>query len=214
QLGVADHAQHALLGVLDATVVVDDRAGARVVVHGVDGEVAAGGVLVLGAPDVVAQHAAAGVHDVRLVGQLLLGSLLIALDLLGGVGIQVGAEGRDLDHFVFATAAVDHVHDAKTPPDDEGAAKQGFDLLGRGVGGHIEILGAQAQQQVAHGAADDVGLEAGILQGLDHLAGALVHQVGIDAVPAGRHVDALAGGDARGGTLARACAGSAEIGRA
>jgi len=105
--------------------------------------------------------------------------------IVGGGVVHVGAEGGDFDDFVFAAPAVDHVDDAKAPPDDEGAAEQALDLLGRGVGGHVEVFGAQADQQVAHGAADDVGLEAGVLQGRADLDGALVHQAGVNAVVLG-----------------------------
>ena len=83
------------------------------------------------------------------------------VDLLGGGGVQVGAEGRHLDHLVVAAAAEHHVHDAKAPADDEGAPEQRLHLLGRGVGGDVEVLRPQADQQVAHRAADDVGLVAG-----------------------------------------------------
>jgi hypothetical protein len=70
---IADHAQQLLVRVGDAAVVVHHHARLRVVVHGVDGEVAPRGVLVLRAPDVVAQHPAAGVHRVLHAGQLALG---------------------------------------------------------------------------------------------------------------------------------------------
>ena len=62
--------------------------------------------------------------------------------LVGGGGVEVGAEGRDLDHLVLAAAAEDHVHEAEAPADDEGAAEQRLDLLGRGVGGDVEVLRA------------------------------------------------------------------------
>jgi hypothetical protein len=42
----------------------------------------------------------------------------------------VGAEGGDLDHLVLAPAAVHHVHDAKAPADDEGAAEQALTCSG------------------------------------------------------------------------------------
>ena len=41
-------------------------------------------------------------------------------------------------------------------------------LLGRGVGGHVEILGVAADQQVSHGAADQIGLETGVPQAVEH----------------------------------------------
>jgi hypothetical protein len=149
-------------------------------------------VFFLRAPDVVAQHAAAGVHGVLHARELALAGALVARHLLGRGVVHVGAEGRDLDHLVLAAPAVHHVHDAKAPPDDEGAAKQRLDLLGRGVGGHVEVLGAQAQQQVAHRAAHHVGLVARLLQRRDHVFRAFVDQGRIDLVHFGRHLLALA----------------------
>ncbi|MPM79069.1 hypothetical protein SDC9_126100 [bioreactor metagenome] len=93
---------------------------------------------------------------------------------------------------MLAPAAIDHVHDAKTLADDESAAEQVLDLFGRGIGGHVEILGAQAQQQIAHGAADDVGLEARLLEGAHHVAGPFVYEFRIDAMHLDRHIHALA----------------------
>jgi len=181
-----------LLGVLDAVVIVDHDLVGRVVVHGVDGEVAARRVFFLRAPDVVAQHPAAGVHRVLHARELALAGALVARHLLGGSVVHVGAEGRDLDHLMLAPPAVHHVHDAKTPPDDEGAAEQRLDLLGRGVGGHVEVLGPQPQQQVAHRAAHHVGLEARLLQRGDHVFRAFVDQGRIDLVNLCRHLLALA----------------------
>ena len=164
----------------------------RVVVHGIHGEVAARGVLVLRAPDVVTQHAAIGVHRVLHMGQCQLAGALIARHLLGLAVVQKGAEGGDFNHLMLAPTAIDHVHDAKALADDEGAAKQAFDLLGRGVGGHVEVLGAQAQQQVTHGATHDVGFIACILEGAHHVHSAMVNQLWIDAVHAGWHLFTLA----------------------
>ncbi len=67
--GVADHAQAPLFEVFHAPVVVDHHVADRVVIERVDGEVAALGIVVERAPDVVAQHAAAAVHRQGLVGQ-------------------------------------------------------------------------------------------------------------------------------------------------
>ena len=93
---------------------------------------------------------------------------------------------------MLPTSPVDHVHDAESSTDDEGTSKQSLDLLRGGVGGHVEVLGTQAQQQVSHGPAHDVGLKALVLQGLHHVQCALIHQLGIDAVFAGRHHTSLA----------------------
>ena len=56
------------------------------------------------------------------------------------------------------------MHEAEAAADDERAAEQRLDLLGRRVGRDVEVLGLDAEQQVAHGAADDERLEACLLQ--------------------------------------------------
>src|SRR6185369_8469666 len=119
------------------------------------GEVAPGRVFRLRSPDVVAQHAAGRIHGVLHAGQFALAGLLVPGDLFGGGVVHVGAESGDLDHLVLAPAAVHDVNDAKAPSDDEGTPEQPLDLLGRRIGRDIEVLRAQANQQVAHGAADD-----------------------------------------------------------
>ena len=70
------------------------------------------------------------------------------------------AERRDLDRF----GADMHVHEPEPAPDDEGAAEQRLHVLGPGIGGDVEILGLDAEQEVAHRAADDEGLEPGLVQ--------------------------------------------------
>ena len=57
-----------------------------------------------------------------------------------------------------------HVHQAEAPADDERAAEERLDLLRARVGGDVEVLRLDAEQQVAHRAADDVGVEAGLAQ--------------------------------------------------
>ena len=122
--------------------------------------------------------------------------LLVADDLIGSGRIHQRAEGRDLDDLaqaaILPAAAEHHVHDAKAPADDEGAAEQRLDLFGRRIGRDVEVFRAQAEQQVAHRAADDVGLVAAIDQRLHHLGGALIDQRRIDLVLALRHLDTFA----------------------
>ena len=156
---VADHAQRLLLDVGDAVVVVDDGLGAGVVVQRVDGEVAPGGVFLLVAEDVVAQHAAV------LVG-------------VGALGVLAGAEGGDLDRLRSAH----HVHDLEAPADDARAPERGAHLFGRGAGGDVVVLGRLADQQVAHRAADHEGLEALLLQHRAHLARGRRELLAADAV--------------------------------
>ena len=64
-------------------MVVDHFSRFGVVIHGVDGEVATRGILVLRAPDVVAQNAATGVDGVLHAGEFLLAAALVASHLRG-----------------------------------------------------------------------------------------------------------------------------------
>jgi len=108
---------------------------------------------------------------------------------------------------MLAAPAVDDVDDAKAPADDEGAAKQRLDLLGRRVGRHVEVLGPQADQQIAYCAADDVGLKTRLLEHMHHIHRALVDQLDVDAVVLEFKVVALAERrffDTRGGRLVAA----------
>ena len=189
---VANHAQHLFLGVADAVVKIDHHLRLRVVVHGVDAEVAPRRIVLNGAPHVVAQHPAAGVYGVFHAGEFAFAGAFVAPHLLGVGAVQMGAEGGHLNHLVVAATAMHHVHDAKTPTDDEGTAKQTLDLLGCGVGGHIKVLGPQTQQQVAHRTADNVGFKSGLLQCAHNLDCAVVYQFWLDAVFAGGDVAALA----------------------
>jgi Asp-tRNA(Asn)/Glu-tRNA(Gln) amidotransferase A subunit family amidase len=78
--------------------------------------------------------------------------------------VDVGAEGRDFDDL----AAVHDVRQAEAPADQPAIAEQRLDLLGRGVGGDVEVLRMPADQQVAHGAADEEGAEAAFAQAIEH----------------------------------------------
>ena len=93
---------------------------------------------------------------------------------------------------MLAATAVHNVDDAESSPNDEGAPEQALDLLRRGIGGHVKVLGRQAHHQVAHRAAHDVGLKARALQSANHIAGPLVHQRGVDAVAVHANLFALA----------------------
>jgi hypothetical protein len=60
---------------------------------------------------------------------------------------------------------------AESAADKPAARKHALDFLGRGAGGHIEVLGHLAEQQVANAAANDEGLEAGLLQVANDIRG-------------------------------------------
>jgi hypothetical protein len=53
-----------------------------------------------------------------------------------------------------------------------------------GVGAHVEVLGALAQEQVAHAAAHQVGQKAVAVQAVEHLEGVRVDVGPADAVVA------------------------------
>ena len=55
---IANHAQDFFIRVLHTAVIIHQILRLRVVVHGIDGEVAAGGVFILRAPYVVTQNTA------------------------------------------------------------------------------------------------------------------------------------------------------------
>ena len=146
-LGVADQLQPARLHVLEAAAVVPHREVLDGVVQRVGGEVAADRVVLDGAVDVVAQQAA----------------VLVQLAVAAAV-VAVGAEGGDLDDL----AAEDHVRQPEAAADQAAVAELLLDLLGRGVGGHVEVLRVMADQQVAHGAADQIGRKTRITQAIKH----------------------------------------------
>jgi hypothetical protein len=65
-----------------------------------------------------------------------------------------------LEHF----RADVNVDEKEAPADDERTAKERLHLLRRRAGRNVEVLRREPQQQVAHGAADDEGLEPGFVQ--------------------------------------------------
>ena len=74
------------------------------------------------------------------------------------------------------------MHQLKASADDARAPEQPLNLFGRGVGGDVEILRFDPEQQVAHGATDQEGEKAGLLQGACDADGVVRHQCWIDAV--------------------------------
>ena len=138
--GGADQLQFARANVRHAADEVPDLFLGRVEVEGVDREVAPRGILHVRAVDVVGQEAAVLVR--RVVARLR------------------RAERRHLDRFGPGM----HVHEPEPAPDDEGAAKQGLHVLRPGIGGYVEVLGLDAEEEVAHRAAHDERLEPRFVQ--------------------------------------------------
>ena len=189
---VTNQFERALFAVLHALVVVHHDLRFGVVVHSVYRKVTARGIFVLRAPHVVAQHTATSVYGVLHTRQFSLGCFLVAAYVFCISAFQISAEGRHFDHFMLAPTAKHHVHDTKAPADDEGAAEQVFDLFWRGIGGYVEVFGAQAQQQVAHRATHDVGFKACVFKGGDDFPSAVVYQRAVNAVFTLRYVYAFA----------------------
>ena len=136
--------------VLVTTHVITDLPADRIEEQGIDGEVAAQRVFLERAEDVVAQDAA-----------------VFEFVVVVAAGGRLAAEGCHLDQ----VPRLAHMRQAKTPADQTTAREHVLNLLGRGAGGHVEILGRLAQQKVADTAADDVGLVPCILQIFHHLGG-------------------------------------------
>jgi len=61
------------------------------------------------------------------------------------------------------------VGQSETAADQAAAWKHVLDLLGGRTGGYIEVLGRLTEQQVAHTAADNEGLETGLLQAANNI---------------------------------------------
>jgi hypothetical protein len=119
--------------------VIEDLAGRWVHHQAVDGEVAA-------------QHVFARLRfEVDRAGPAAVAVLVIA------------AEGRDF-HLRFTVA---DEHDAEMRAYLSGIRKQAHDTIGRRIGRDVEVLGCDAEQQVAHASADQPCLVPGGAQPRD-----------------------------------------------
>jgi len=61
-----------------------------------------------------------------------------------------------------------HMGQTKPPTDQTAIAEQRLDLIGRGVGGHVKVLGLAAQRQIAYAAAHQVGAIPGVFQPIEN----------------------------------------------
>jgi len=145
-LGIADQFQAARHRVLEAADIVADGEVIDGVVQRVGGEVAAHRVVFHRAVDVVADQPA-----------------VVHLAVAAAV-VDVGAEGGHLDDL----APEHHMRQPEAATDQPAVAELLAHLFGRGVGGDVEVLGMAADQQVTHCAADQIGLETGIPQAVEH----------------------------------------------
>ena len=91
-------------------------------------------------------------------------------------------------HLEDVGADVD-MHEAEAAADDVRAPEQRLHLLGRRIGGDVEVLRRQAEHEIAHRAADDERPEARLVQLLDDGAGAACDLLAPDGMIA-RRVDA------------------------
>jgi transglutaminase-like putative cysteine protease len=152
---VTNHPQAARLEVDQPADVIDDAEGADIVKQGVDGEVAAEGILARGAEDVLHHE----MMIVRVLGEIVTGRL--------------ATECGNLHQLVSAKA---HMGQAEAPADQVTVAEQPLDLLRRSIRTDVEVLGGALEQQVAHTAANQVGQMAGAMQPVQNAQG-----VGVDS---------------------------------
>lgn len=152
-LWIANQADQVIANVVYAVGVIENALADRIVIQGVDGEVAALRVFFQGAVDVVAQNPPAFVTR-----------RLITVFIVFVYGV-IGAEGRDFNDF----ATEMDMHQFEATANDPRIAEFGTDLLGRGAGGDVEILGRDTQKHVTHATADQIGLVTGALQAFDNI---------------------------------------------
>ena len=151
--GIADQPQGAAGDIVHPAGVIPDAEVGDVVVERVDREIPAPNILVDGPVDVVAENPAA------------VSVLAVVLGAAPG-----RPKGDHLDHF----PAEPDMRQPETPPDQATIAKQRAHLLGPRIGNHVVILRTEAEQQVAHAAADDKRLAPAALepvQDLERVAG-------------------------------------------
>src|SRR5690606_28030979 len=87
-------------------------------------------------------------------------------------------EGGGFDDFL----SEDPVHELEAAADDAGAPEQGADLLRRCIGGDVEILGLESDEEIAASAADDIGVVALLVQYFADFDGVARDVAPIDAV--------------------------------
>ena len=106
---------------------------------------------------------------------------------MAAVGVEaVGAEGGDLRHFIprfrfCRTAGGGDKNDAEVSADGKGAGKEIKDDLRRGRSCDVVVVRLAAKQQIAHAAAGEIGLVAGLTQRCDDPEG------GVELGVGGRH---------------------------
>ena len=155
---LADDAQHLIVQITYPAVIIEYHLALHVVVQRIDRHVAARGVRLDIAIDVIAQYAS-----------VFIGFLIFQI---------IRAKGSNLNQI----ALVQHMHDAKTSPNDARATKQFQYLLGARVGRHVKILRNVPKHQIAHRAANDIGLKTRFAQSFADHARRLGNVTRIDAV--------------------------------
>ncbi len=189
RLRIADQPQRARRDVLRAADVVPEREVGDVVVERIGGEVAPPDILVDRAVDVVAQDAPGGIEAASASSASASPAASRdrpAARSASGLGVSSASscahrapaprrprdpppaaahrparrarrpKRRHLDDL----APEEHVRQTEAPADQAAVAEQPLHLLGQRIGGDVEILRLDADQQVAHAAADQKCHEA------------------------------------------------------
>ena len=169
------------LEIFESADVVDDREIRDVVDQGVDGEVAAKGVLFGRAECVVVMNQVLALRRRRIGrGNAVLHDLFARCDL--------AAKRSDLDDL---GAELD-VRQSEPAADDPAVAEELLDLIRVRRCPDVEIFGTAPEQQIAHTAANQVGNVIVLPQSIEDL-----ERVGIDVAPRERMLGAR--NDPRGG---------------
>ena len=120
-------------------------------VQAVHREVTAPRVLLEGAVDVVPHDAPIDPHVLRVTRSV----------------VETRAECRDLDDL----PAHAHMREPEPPSDEATASKQAADGVRGRAGRDVEVLGLEAQQQIANASADEKSLMAGVGQRVQYFEG-------------------------------------------
>jgi hypothetical protein len=190
---VTDDPQPAGVQILDPAHMIDDGEGCDIVEQGVDGEVAAEGVLARRSEDVL--------HEMEVIAGVVWKLLRC----------RRATEGGHLHHLV--TVKTD-MGQPETPSHQKTVAEQTFDLRRGGVGADVEILGRPSQEQVPHAPPHQIGEVVVAAQTMEDLKDILVDEAAGDAVlvpgddaglPRGIEDDGIKRGGIGHGRFVRGC---------
>src|SRR4029077_9334818 len=118
---------------------------------------------------VVAQDAAARIEGARRRLVVELGRLAVLRIGLGQGLIALGRRaGRTEGRVFYGLAAEEYVRQTESAANEPAVAEQLLHFLGQRIGGDVEVLRRESEQQVAHAAAHEERRVASLLQPVQH----------------------------------------------